>query len=190
MTDLVFLDAESLGLDPFAPIWEVAALRRSQNGGTIGLHLHVQHDPEPWLAELPAQFANDYRNRFNQLRAHSPVDVGERLAALMRDHPHVVGAVPDFDTERIARQLLEPFGIDRPWHYHLIDVENLAVGYLVGAAARGDGYARQYIPDLPWRSEDLSRAIGVDPDQFDRHTAMGDVRWVMAQYDAVMGGAS
>ena len=40
----------------------------------------------------------------------------------------------------------------------------------------------------PWSSDGLSSAVGVDPEQFERHTAMGDVRWVMAQWDAVMGG--
>jgi hypothetical protein len=41
----------------------------------------------------------------------------------------------------------------------------------------------------PWDSEALSRALGVDPDTFARHTAMGDVRWAMAIHDQVMGGA-
>lgn len=41
----------------------------------------------------------------------------------------------------------------------------------------------------PWDSEAVSRAVGVNPDDFERHTAMGDVRWAMAIYDAVMGGA-
>ena len=28
---------------------------------------------------------------------------------------------------------------------------------------------------------------GVDPDDFDRHTALGDARWAKAIYEAVMG---
>jgi hypothetical protein len=31
----------------------------------------------------------------------------------------------------------------------------------------------------------LSRALGVDPDAYDRHTALGDARWVRAQYDTI-----
>jgi hypothetical protein len=78
------------------------------------------------------------------------------------------------------------------WHYHLIDVEALAAGWI--AAQSGP------VPILiaganvglvsgrpPWRSEELSRAVGVDPDDFDRHTALGDARWAKAIYEAVMG---
>jgi hypothetical protein len=87
------------------------------------------------------------------------------------------------------------------WHYHVIDVEALAAGYL--AAIRQDaaelGYhdrpdTPQYehegnleIARLPWKSDSLSRAVGVEPDDFDRHTALGDARWAKAIYEAVMG---
>jgi hypothetical protein len=73
---------------------------------------------------------------------------------------------------------LRPARIPDPWHYHLIDVENLVAGYL---AARGE-----LIPP-PWKSDQLSAAVGVDPNDFGRHTAMGDVLWTRAQWDAVMG---
>lgn len=39
----------------------------------------------------------------------------------------------------------------------------------------------------PWKSDALSRAVGVDPEQFDRHTALGDAYWAKAIYEAVMG---
>ena len=39
----------------------------------------------------------------------------------------------------------------------------------------------------PWDSDALSRAVGVNPDDFDRHTALGDARWAKAMYEAVMG---
>ena len=35
-------------------------------------------------------------------------------------------------------------------------------------------------------SNDLSRAVGVDPEQFRRHQAMADVEWAMAIYDRIM----
>ena len=77
-------------------------------------------------------------------------------------------------------------GFEPGWHYHLIDVENLAVGYLAG---RGDNPAPDAIGrhvSLPWDSNALSLAVGVDPDRFARHTAMGDVLWAKAIYDTVM----
>jgi hypothetical protein len=37
-------------------------------------------------------------------------------------------------------------------------------------------------------SDALSRACGVEPPTTERHTAMGDVRWAIALYDAISGG--
>lgn len=43
----------------------------------------------------------------------------------------------------------------------------------------------------PWRSDDLARACGVEPpSEADRHTAMGDARWVQRWYDVLTGGGS
>jgi hypothetical protein len=54
--------------------------------------------------------------------------------------------------------------------------------------------ARERSTDLaapPWRSEELSRAVGVDPPEAaERHTALGDARWAMRLYDVVMGNPS
>ncbi len=38
----------------------------------------------------------------------------------------------------------------------------------------------------PWDSNKLSLAVGVDPDDFDRHTALGDARWAKAIYERVI----
>ncbi|BDB62383.1 hypothetical protein [Rhodococcus sp. RDE2] len=43
----------------------------------------------------------------------------------------------------------------------------------------------------PWRSDDLSRACGVEPPTKDeRHTALGDARWVKRWYDYILGSAA
>ncbi|QOH55230.1 3'-5' exonuclease family protein [Rhodococcus rhodochrous] len=43
----------------------------------------------------------------------------------------------------------------------------------------------------PWRSDELSRACGIEPPTEDeRHTALGDARWVKRWYDHIMGGAA
>jgi hypothetical protein len=105
---------------------------------------------------------------------------------LFQDQPHVVGAVPNFDTERLAL-LLRRHGYEPGWHYHLIDVENLAVGYAYGQAA---GLGELEI-GLPWDSDELSRLVGVEPPgEGELHTALGDARWAMRLYDAIVGGGS
>lgn len=198
MSAIVFMDTETLGLSIASPIWEFAAVRREESGVESGLHLFIHHDIHPWLDVLPEQFREDYKARWDDLAAVEQDDAAEQICRFING-AHVVGAVPDFDTTRIRHQLLAPTGLEDPWHYHLIDVENLVVGYLAGRPAVyscpcggchvcADHKAKALAP--PWKSDHLSLLIGVDPSQFDRHTAMGDVRWVMAQYDAVMGGAA
>lgn len=180
VTDIVFLDTETLGLDPDAPIWEFAAIRRS---GTEEREFHcfIDHYPLPWIDSLPDGFTNDYRARYSPKKALRQWDAAQIIREAT-DGAHVIGAVPNFDTERLQRLLLRvngaPFHLKEPWHYHLVDVENVVLGWL---AAKGE------ILTPPWKSDVLSRAVGVDPDDFARHTAMGDVLWVMAQWDAVMG---
>lgn len=200
MSDIVFMDTETLGTHIDAPIWEFAAIRRRYlDDGSHKeheLHIQIHHYAEPWLTgddALPERFQADYRARFAPGEAYGKSGAAEVIAKFLAGRPHIVGAVPNFDTERISHQLLRPAHIPNPWHYHLIDIENLVVGYLVGVGkqAVNSGELESICLDKvapPWKSDELSRAVGVDPEHFDRHTAMGDVLWVRAQYDAMMGG--
>ena len=72
------------------------------------------------------------------------------------------------------------------WEYHLVDVEALAAGWLAAGHDWSQGPPVGDRATPPWSSEELSRAVGVDPDDFDRHTALGDARWAAAIYDAVL----
>ena len=106
---------------------------------------------------------------------------------------HLAGAVVSFDEERLRRLALA-HGIRPLWHYHLIDVEALMVGYLYGqerATARHvhPGARSAWTPPpLPWKSRDLSLAVGVDPDDHQPvHTALADAGWALACYQAVTG---
>lgn len=179
---LVFMDTETTGLSLDDDIWEFAAVRREPDGSETELHMFIEHSREK-CAALPSNFRSDHYDRYLDHRAHTKAQAASAMFHFTREKdgtgkPHIVGAVPNFDTERVARTLALS-NLPPGWHYHLIDVENLAAGYL---AATLDTFAP------PWDSNDLSMGVGVDPNQFERHTAMGDVRWAMAIYDAVMGG--
>jgi len=116
-------------------------------------------------------------------------DFAEAFAALTRG-AHLVGAVISFDEERL-RRLLRANGECPMWHYHLVDVEAMAAGWIGHLDSTGDieHAAWGYVDDAepPWDSTNLSLAVGVDPEQFDRHTALGDARWARAIYDALAG---
>lgn len=175
---ILFLDTETTGLTPEDEIWEVAAVLRAGGHETV-FHAFVQHDVDK-AANLPASFAADHAQRYDPDAAITPAQMCERLLSLMEDRPHVIGAVPNFDTERLAR-LFRYFGYDTEssWHYHLVDIETLVVGCLLGK------YGIR-VP-LPWDSKLISLAVGIKPSGPGvEHTAMGDVQWVMKLWDAVM----
>jgi hypothetical protein len=90
---------------------------------------------------------------------------------------HIIGAVPNFDTEVMAAAARQ-HGLTPAHHYHLCDIENLIVGYLT---AKGD----RRLP--PWNSDDLFAAIGVTIPDDEKHTAIGDARSVERAWDVVMG---
>jgi hypothetical protein len=185
---LCFMDTETLGLDPDAPVWEFAAIRLnwtatgSQRWTEAGsTQFFIDHRSDPWIQQMMssggASFVEDYERRYDASKALTSYQAAEVIHKVTAG-AHIVGAVPSFDTERLAK-LLRSRGFEPGWHYHLVDIENIIVGYL--AAQEG---ANSLGP--PWSSEALSRAVGVEPDDFARHTAMGDVKWVKAQWDAIV----
>jgi hypothetical protein len=184
---IVFMDTETTGLSPDDHIWEWAAIRREPDGRMIAYHCFVRHDTTK-AEHLPEPFRTDHDRRYDAERALDLGDFVDLLcSALAGPEPvRIVGAVPNFDTERLAR-ILAQYGELPMWHYHLRDVETLAVGYLLGRASLGDVDAAMAL-DAADDSDALSRACGVEPPpDGERHTAMGDVRWAVALYDAVAG---
>jgi hypothetical protein len=116
-----------------------------------------------------------------------PKALAALLAKTLIDR-HVVGAVPWFDAAlhgSFLSEFLRKNGQRLARHYHLIDVEAMAVGYLAGL--RAGRVMDVPKPRLPWDSDALSLALGVDPDQFDRHSALGDARWAKALDDRITG---
>jgi oligoribonuclease (3'-5' exoribonuclease) len=189
-----FIDTETTGLDPDRhQIWEVALI-------TPDAREHVWQFPVDEMAADPfalnigrywdrrwptgirevsdldaiyeAHNQKSRRKNFpSQGRAIKPDADWCRHFRDLTAGLHLAGAVISFDEERL-RRLLHRNGVLHRWHYHLVDVEALAAGKL-GIAP-------------PWKSDDLSAALGVTVSSEDRHTALGDAKWAMRIYDAVM----
>lgn len=174
---IVFLDTETLGLGLDDPIWEIAVVRRETDGTETERHWFVcdyslcTRDgllDQVLDRSLPEPFASDVTGRYDHDRAiHWDRQELQDLAALLRDRPTIVGAVPNFDTERIAHQL----GVTG-WHHRLRCVETLTAGHL-GRDVGG--------------LTDCAEALGIPTDE--AHTALGDVRMVRAIWDRIMSGA-
>lgn len=188
---LAFVDCETTGLDPDRhEIWEVALI------------LHTDDFEEEHVWHLPVDLGRADPMALNIGRFHerwmnddaksSRIHKVKTLASFASEFAdltigaHLVGAVISFDEERL-RRLLRREKQCPMWHYHLVDVEALAAGWIASRLAQAQtvrGFVGSAAP--PWNSNDLSRAVGVDPDDFDRHTALGDAYWAKAIYEAVM----
>lgn len=187
---ITFLDLETTDLDPRkGQIWEVGVIRRRHGVDTEFLwQLAVDldradprslavgqfHDrfvvPVGWEAARLDPATGQVQQRLTLAEAMSDF---VRLWEWEDDRPvtHMVGAVPSFD-DGYLKVLFAEHGARVCWHYHLVCAENLAAGCL--------GL------EPPWDSDDLSRAMGVDPHRYVRHSAIGDCRLARDLYDAVM----
>lgn len=194
---VAFVDTETTGLNPlFNPIWEIAvivddvehcwrqltpALEIVRDGGTPPDDPYVSQ----WVLDNTrfGEFVHD------QTDALTPFASIARFAELV-DGRHLVGAVPSFDEERLRllyHQHIDAKSTKYPWHYHLIDVEALAVGFLMAAKDAWVAYEGFELA-LPWKSDDLSAALGIKPpDEDERHTTLADARWAKAIYEKVTG---
>ena len=185
MSTVVFLDTETTGLDPERhQIWEIGIIadrveyefhlpvnlaKADPTGLRIGRFYERRKALEkPWVGRVAE--VSRWRADAAKWETATPLDMAEMVASVL-DGKHMVGAVPSFDAG-FLKPWLNAHGHAATWHYHLVDVEALAAGKL-GLAP-------------PWKSYDLYRAVGVDPDQFDQHTALGDARMARAVYQAVL----
>ena len=206
MSRLIALDTETTGLDPrLEDVFEIAA---------VDLDTGDEHvwtiEPSPTVIEAmhpKAAEVNHYHERtaapdwiWDAPRDGTREDVLGVLNGVRHvlDGAHVVGAVPDFDIRHLAA-MFERRGVDPPrTHYHLIDVEVMAVGWIAcrrqAQAARGHDATVAAIDDvltLPYKSDDLAEFCGIEPPSDDeRHTALGDARWVARWYRKLTGEVS
>ena len=194
MTRIAFLDTETTSLDwDLGEIFEVAVILRENGEDTehtwmlpverlayadqFALKLTGFHDRHPQgLGNIDPK-----DGKIGQIAKVTDLETFARqFVALTRDS-HIVGMVPSFDEERL-RKLVRSVGLVHAWHYHLIDAEVLALGKLFA-----DPVTKVIFQEPPWASEDVSAQLGVDPEKYERHTALGDARWCRDLYDAVMG---
>lgn len=187
---ICFVDCETTGLDPERhEIWDIGLIEA--DGTEHEFHLRPEHFHSADEGALrvtkfyervaaagyidetvedgyPKRTRTIKRPAFwtNRTRGSMAGEIAHLTA-----NKHIVGAVPSFDARFVTGFLMRE-QIVPAWHYHLIDVETMIAGRL------------QLEP--PLNSDELSLAIGVDPAAYDRHTAIGDARWVKAQYEAVL----
>lgn len=191
---LCFLDTETTSLDPERRLaWEFAAIRRNPTGHQEKIQIFIDvdlKDADPMSLKIGGYYdRHPFGRRISSLHLSDQMSVtspmgaygAARQIARTTHGAHLVGMNPSFDAETLGK-LLRSQGLTPGWHYHLVDVEAMALGYLQGKGCD--------MPSLPWKSDDLAAALGVSIPDTDRHTAMGDVRLAMHMYDKMIGEQS
>lgn len=177
MTRTVFIDTETTSLDrKRRRIWDIAYIIRDAGKPDVEKQFFLNADlanADPISLNIGKYYERhpDPYGMVDTLESRAPWDVFPEVAKDLRN-AYLVGAVPSFDEETLAREF-RTHGMVSTWHYHLIDVETLAAG-LLGI-------------DPPWNFDNVTAKFGLKYDERERHTALGDARMARGLYDAVMG---
>lgn len=164
---VVYVDTETTGLDPDRhEVWDIALIR-----GDTGEEIEWHVAPDLSVADPNALRLTGYYDRINHRdwTWNSPEFPAQSIARITAGK-HIVGAVPSFDAIFLDR-FLRRHGLAPAWHYHLIDVEALAAGYL-GMRP-------------PWDSDEIAERLGIK-NLDGKHTAIGDARWAREVYEKVL----
>lgn len=192
---IAFVDTETTSLElPGLPesvrefssrIWEVGAYLLDKPNADKHLwvvrreDLDLEHaDPEALeIGRFHERHPQGDRFEGNQtkIRLLSEKRAMEEIADVLGGRAVLLGSHPGFDMVRLEFRM-RIHGIRPGWHYHPDDIPSMIKGWL---SAKG-------IP-LPEKrsSENLSRAVGVDPKNYVRHSALGDCEWLYDVWRAI-----
>lgn len=141
---------------------------------------HPQADRVPLLGNL-AGVAVQFPDSAPPGWARREAEVLAEVAELIPDQAVVHGSNPDFDRYTLWPRMAA-HGIKPRWYYSPEDVARAAYWWL-----RGQGVVVPPRANGRVKSDDVSRACGVDPDSYDRHTALGDCRWLRDLHAVIAG---
>lgn len=198
MTPLLFVDVETTGLDPDRhELWEVALIRRDDDGDVEYLwQLPVNLG---WADPIALSIGKFYERHWTDSLNGNPLVInsgrsfadppfqllanpyGFAQAFAQATHGGVfIAANPTFDASFLG-PFLRRYEACPGWHYRLVCIESMAVGYLNAADRGGDP-----LP-IPWKGvSDLAERLGVPVAEETKHSALADARKVRDLYDRVM----
>lgn len=176
---LVFLDTETDSLSHLCKAWEVALIRRDEEGNEHEQHwflpLDLRH-ADPQALRIGGFFDRHPSGRKVSGKPECPIpptttthEVAKQVMRLTFGAT-LVGSNPGFDADALAR-LLRSEGYMPSWDHRLRDVATLASGHVHRDVGGLDG---------------ALEALGLVMPKEERHTAMADAHAAMWVYDSVM----
>jgi DNA polymerase III epsilon subunit-like protein len=200
----VVVDLETTGLTAgYHDIWEIGVIELTPAG-------RVEHR---WLIEPDLKCADrdslDIGHFFERTAGVQPgiaaVDLAQAPGPDMWSEPSAISDVlchllrdvtlicagPTFDANFLDKFMLR-HGCRQRWHYRTRDIGSIVYGYLNACMALGvpGRDAALGVPAIDASVDDFARALGLNPDGYDRHTALGDCRLVADMLDIVEGSAA
>lgn len=207
MALLLFNDNETTGLDFINDeVWQVhfLAARTGETRAFDSFTRLITHDTEK-MKKLPEKFQ----------KIHSDIWSNPDYTGLVRtpfaamkeflewreqitqegEKAHFIAANPTFDSIMLMNNQIIPWSVFyQVFDYHLIDIEAFALGWLrhqelnlswsvpsVEALTPRESF-------LPFKSDDLSKALGIYNEDAHRHDAISDTEWLVAMWKAMNGG--
>lgn len=191
---LAFVDTETTGLNPDVhEVWELAIIKRV---GSVDVETVYQVQPgrladaEPKALEI-GRFHERMvvpggskcavvRPAVEPGTADRAEPIGldalrQQVTGLLRGAV-LVGSNTQFDATFIRKLLGRP--ATPPWHYRPVNALELAAGRVMATGGE---------INVPWRSYDVSRAVGVEPPPpAAAHAALVDARWARDVFDSVV----
>lgn len=179
-TPRAFVDTETTGVHPGRRAWEVAVIRRDDEGQREWLWQVADVDlsgADPaglkvggfYERHLPTARPSVDAGAWITPRLRPEAEVAREVEQVTRG-AQIVGAVPSFDTITLDA-MLRRHRLIPAWHHRLRCVESLTAGHL-----------RAEIGGL----RACAQALEIEVDPQAEHTALGDARTAMAIWDAVM----
>lgn len=166
---VVFVDTETTSLNRITgEAWNIALI--TPVGGEFQWYIRPN---ALYTADADSLRINRYYEHLSHIVWNTPEVAAESIAQVLSGK-HIVAAVPDFDAWFLAK-ILREYNHAPAWHYHLIDIETLIAG--------------KYEIHPPYDSDELIMRLGIDPNSYERHTALGDARLVRDCYNLVYSTA-
>ena len=183
-TPITIIDTETTSLDrDNLVVWDVGIVHRP----APGIYESRQYFVEVTTRELDRadQEALDiggFDLRYNELEAFSKQAVAHIVHDLT-EGAILANASVDFDAFGLT-QLLKHAHLTPSWHYRLLDIRTIGLGYLLG---RGAFAASEDFPDNPGFN-DVAEWLGMDPQPVEtKHTALGDAEYAASVLREILG---